>query len=100
MAQLTTIPGFTGEVLLPGDPAYDEHREVWNAIVDRRPAVIARCTSAADVAAAVRHGREAGLEIAVKCGGHSMIGISVPEGGLMVDLSPMNDVAVDPERRR
>ena len=95
-----TIPAFAGELVRPGDPTYDQHREVWNAMVDRRPALIARCTSAADVAAAVRHGREAGLEIAVRCGGHSMIGISVPEGGLMIDLSPMNEVRVDPEKRR
>jgi FAD/FMN-containing dehydrogenase len=95
-----TIPGFSGEVLLPDDPAYDTHREVWNAMVDRRPAVIARCTSAADVATALRHGREAGLEIAVKCGGHGMTGLSVPDGGLMIDLGPMNEVRIDPERRR
>jgi FAD/FMN-containing dehydrogenase len=95
-----TIPGITGEVIRPADPTFDEHREVWNAMVDRRPAIIARCTSTADVAAAVRHGREAGLEVAVKCGGHSMIGISVPDGGLMIDLSPMSGVRIDPERRR
>jgi FAD/FMN-containing dehydrogenase len=94
------IPGFAGEVIQPGDPTFDGHRAVWNAMVDRRPALIARCTSASDVAAAVRHGRDAGLEIAVKCGGHSMIGISVPEGGLMIDLGPMSEVRVDPERRR
>ena len=81
MEMRTAIRGFTGEVVQPGDPTFDTHREVWNGMVDRRPAIIARCTSAADVVAAVRYGREAGLEIAVKCGGHSMSGISVPEGG-------------------
>ncbi len=100
MGRPMTIPGFAGEVVLPGDPTFDEHREVWNAMVDRRPRVIARCTSADDVAAAVRHARDAGLEVAVKCGGHSMVGLSVPDGGLMIDLSPMNVVRIDPERRR
>ena len=87
-----TIRGFAGEVVAPGDPAYDTHREIWNAMVDRRPALIARCTSADDVAAAIRHGREAGLEIGVKCGGHGVLGLCVPEGGLMIDLSPMGEV--------
>lgn len=100
MPATTTIGGFTGEILLPGDDAYDSHREVWNAIVNRRPAVIARCTSAADVAAAIRYGRETNLEIAVKCGGHSMLGQSVPEGGLMIDLTPMSGVRVDPAAQR
>jgi FAD/FMN-containing dehydrogenase len=100
MGTPSSIPGFTGEVVLPGDPTFDQHREVWNGMVDRRPQVIARCTSAADVAAAVRYGREAGLEIAVKCGGHSMVGISVPEGGLMIDLGPMNEVRIDADQRR
>jgi FAD/FMN-containing dehydrogenase len=95
-----TIGGFAGEIVHPGDASYDAHREVWNAMVDRRPALIARCTSAADVAAAIRHGREAGLEIAVKSGGHNVLGLSIPEDGLMIDLSPMGDVRVDPERRR
>jgi FAD/FMN-containing dehydrogenase len=94
------IPGFAGEVIRPGDPTFDAHREVWNAMVDRRPAFIARCTSATDVAAAVRHAREAGLEVAVKCGGHSMVGLSVPDGGLMIDLSRMNEVRIDPGQRR
>jgi hypothetical protein len=100
VTNLTTIPGFAGELVQPGDVTYDGHREVWNAMVDRRPALIARCTSADDVAAAIYHGRDAGLEIAVKCGGHSVLGLSVPEGGLMIDLTPMGDVYVDPERRR
>jgi len=100
MPSTTTIRGFTGEIVLPGNDAYDTHREVWNAIVDRRPTVIARCTSAVDVAAAIRYGREANLEIAVKCGGHSMLGLSVPEGGLMIDLTPMSHVRVDPASHR
>ena len=94
------IPGFEGTLIGPGDDGYDTHREVWNAIVDRRPALIARCTSAADVAAAVRHGRERDLEIGVKCGGHSVLGLSVPHEGLMIDLSPMDHVRVDPDARR
>jgi FAD/FMN-containing dehydrogenase len=91
--------GFQGQILLPGNGAYEEARRVWNAIVDKRPAVIARCTSTADVASAVRFARDRDLEIGVRCGGHSITGLAVPEGGLMVDLSPMRSVRVDPSRR-
>lgn len=94
-----TIRGFAGELIGPSDATFDQHREVWNAMVDRRPALIARCTSEADVAAAIRHAREHDLEIAVKCGGHSIPGHSVPDGGLMIDLSPMNEVRVDAATR-
>jgi FAD/FMN-containing dehydrogenase len=92
--------GFHGQLLLPDQDGYHTARHVWNAMVDRRPAVIARCASPADVAAAVRLGRTLGLEIGVRCGGHSVLGLSVPEGGLMLDLSPMGSVRVDPDRRR
>jgi FAD/FMN-containing dehydrogenase len=95
-----TIPGFEGTLIGPDDDGYDTHREVWNAIVDRRPALIARCTSAADVAAAIGFARQRDLEIGVKCGGHSVLGLSVPESGLMIDLTPMGDVRVDPDARR
>ena len=100
MTDVSTIRGFAGEIVEPGHVAFDTHREIWNAMVDRRPAVIARCTSAEDVAAAIRHGRDAGLEIAVKCGGHGVLGLAVPECGLMIDLSPMGEVRVDPASRR
>jgi FAD/FMN-containing dehydrogenase len=73
--------GFDGQVLLPGEPGYHEARQVWNAMVDRRPAAIARCASPADVAAAVGFARAQELEIGVRGGGHSVLGISVPEGG-------------------
>ncbi|TMD97236.1 MAG: FAD-binding oxidoreductase [Chloroflexi bacterium] len=69
-------------------------------MVDRRPAAILRCKSAEDVVAAVRFARESDLEIAVKCGGHSVLGLSVPNGGVMIDLTPINDVRVDPVARR
>lgn len=88
-----------GDLLLPGDPAYDRARRVWNAMVDRRPRMIARCASVADVQTAVRAAREQGLEIGVRCGGHSVLGLSVPDDGLMVDLTPMGRAAVDPVRR-
>ncbi|MQA95957.1 MAG: FAD-binding protein [Streptosporangiales bacterium] len=92
--------GFSGQVLLPGDDGYDDRRRVWNAMVDRRPAIIARCADAKDVAAAVRFGRTCGLEVGVRCGGHSILGLPVSEGGLMIDMTPMDAVRVDPERRR
>ena len=89
-----------GSVVLPGDPAYDETRTIWNAIVDRRPELIVRCASVRDVVTAVRTARERDLEIGVRCGGHSAAGHAVPDGGLMVDLSPMRAVLVDPGERR
>lgn len=85
-----------GEFLLAGDPGYDEARTVWNAMVDRHPAVIARCRSTADVAAAVRFARSRDLEIGVRCGGHNIAGLAVPAGGLMIDLTPLGTVTVDP----
>jgi FAD/FMN-containing dehydrogenase len=96
----TSIPGFAGELVRPGDDGYDRHRRVWNAMADRRPTLIARCASADDVAAAVRFGRAQDLEIGVRCGGHGILGFAVPEAGLMIDLTPMGEVRVDPERRR
>src|SRR5205807_9448660 len=100
MAAVTRIPDFGGELILPAHDAYDRSRAVWNGIVDRRPAAILRCASPEDVVAAVRSARETDLEIAVKCGGHSVLGLSVPNGGMMIDLSPLSAVRVDPERRK
>src|SRR6266540_2246200 len=91
---------FEGQVLLPGEDGYHQARQVWNAMVDRKPALVTRCASPADVAAAVGFAREQELEIGVRCGGHSVLGISVPEGGLMVDLTPLRSVRVDPARGR
>jgi FAD/FMN-containing dehydrogenase len=87
------------QLLTEGDTGYDEARTVWNAMVDRRPAAIARCHDTAEVAAAVRYARDHDLEIAVRCGGHNIAGLAVPEGGLMIDLTPMNEVRVDPEQQ-
>ena len=87
-------------ILRPGEAGYDEARQVWNAMVDRHPAMIARCRENRDVVAAISLARREGLEIGVRCGGHSVVGHAVPEGGLMVDLRPMGGVRVDPDRRR
>jgi FAD/FMN-containing dehydrogenase len=89
-----------GQRLFPDDDGYDAARGVWNAMVDRRPRLIARCASVADVVTAVRAARELDLEIGVRCGGHSVLGLCVPEDGLMIDLTPMGSVRVDPEQRR
>src|SRR5437588_1136098 len=89
-----------GTVLVPGDADYDEARTVWNAAIDRRPAVIARCSNATDVSAAVSFGVQNGLEIAVRGGAHGVSGKAVVDDGLMIDLSAMNSVVVDPDARR
>jgi FAD/FMN-containing dehydrogenase len=90
----------TAEVLRPGDHGYDDARQVWNAMFDRRPAMIVRCRTVQDVAGAVRTARERGLEVSVRCGGHSAAGFGVTDGGLMIDLTPMGRARVDPARRR
>jgi FAD/FMN-containing dehydrogenase len=107
--EMTTVTGgltksladrLQGRLLGPAHENYDEMRTVWNAVVDRRPQLIARCASRDDVAAAVRFAREHDLEIGVRGGGHGVLGLAVPEGGLMIDLTPMGAVTVDAERRR
>src|SRR5438309_4254525 len=91
---------FDGGVLLPGDPGYVAARAVWNAMVDRRPRLVARCRNVRDVQAAVRAARDLKLEIGVRCGGHSVVGLAVPNDGLMIDLTPMGSVRVDPIQKR
>ncbi len=89
-----------GAVLLPDDDGYDEARSVYNGDIDRRPAVVVRCVGPDDVAAALAFAQESGLEVAVRGGGHGYWGAAVPEGGLMVDLSRIDHVVVDPDARR
>ena len=90
---------FTGEILRPGGAGYDEARRVHNGLIDKRPSIIARCRGTADVADAVLLGREGGLEVSVRGGGHNVAGRAVTDGGLMIDLAPMRGIHVDPEAR-
>ncbi len=92
--------GLRGALLRPGQPGYDDARTLYNAMIDRRPALIARCAGAADVIRAVNFARESGLLLSVKGGGHNVAGNAVCDGGLMIDLSPMKGVRVDPSARR
>ena len=88
-----------GVLLAPGEPGYDDARSVWNAMIDRRPAAIARCLGAVDVVSCVNFAREHGLPVSVKGGGHNIAGLAVCEGGLMLDMSLMRGVWVNPESR-
>jgi FAD/FMN-containing dehydrogenase len=91
--------GFRGAVLTPDDPAYDDTRKVWNAMIDRRPGLILRCSGSVDVLHALRFVRTHALLSAVRGGGHNIAGLAVPEGGVMIDLSTMRGVWVDAARR-
>jgi FAD/FMN-containing dehydrogenase len=91
--------GFSGELLRPGQPGYDEARRVFNGMFDRRPAGIARCANAADVAAAVSYARNQGLPTAVRGGGHSVAGLSTVDDGIVIDLVGLKLITVDPQTR-
>ena len=96
----STITGFVGAVISPNEPGYDAARTIWNAMHDRRPTLIVQPRSAPDVAAAIRYARAAGLQIAVRGGGHSMPGHSVCDDGMVIDLRALNQVLVNPQTRR
>ena len=89
-----------GTLLQPGDGDYDAARVVWNGMIDRRPSIIARCRGVADVIASVDFARAHGLRVAVRGGGHNVAGYAVCDGGMMIDLSLMRAVRVDPRARR
>ena len=91
---------FQGDLLLPPDQRYETARRVWNASIDRHPALIARCTGPGDVVSALRAARRHGLDVAVRGGGHSIAGLGVADGAMTIDLSRMAAVRVDPDARR
>lgn len=90
----------TGAVLTPGDDGYDASRQLWNGMIDARPAVIARCATSADVQAVVRCASAERLMIAVRGGGHNVAGTATHDGAIVIDLSDMNTVNIDPVNRR
>ena len=90
---------FTGQLLQPNDPGYDEARRVHNGLIDKRPALIARCRGVADVVDAVKLGHDLGLEVAVRGGGHNVAGRATVDNGLMIDLATMKGIDVDPIRK-
>ena len=95
----THIPAFRGQAIGPDGEGYDDARAIWNGAIDRRPRLIARCTGTADIAAAVRFARERDLEIAVRGGGHNVAGTALCDDGIVIDLSAMRGVTVDPVAR-
>src|SRR6478752_5810701 len=98
-ARTCRADGFSGQLIGPEQPGYDEGRRVFNAMIDRRPALIARCASTADVVAAVHAAREHGLAVAVRGGGHSFSGLSTCDDGIVIDLGGLKKIDVDPEAK-
>jgi len=96
---MRTIGGFEGTQLRPSDPGYDEARALFNAMVDRRPGLIAQCATADDVARAIAHARRERVPLAVRAGGHSVAGLSLCAGGVVVDVRALKQIAVDPRER-
>src|SRR5579859_1515921 len=90
---------FQGQLIGPDDPAYDETRKIWNAMIKRRPGLIAVCSGVADVMAAVRFARKRDLLVAVRGGGHNVAGTALCDEGLVIDLSRLKGMDVDPEMR-
>src|SRR2546429_6028001 len=104
MVSTIEIPGemrasFTGELIAPADPGYEQARRVHNGLIDKRPALIARCRTVPDIVDAVTIGREQATEISVRGGGHNVAGLAVTDGGLMIDLAPMKGIRIDPAPR-
>ena len=89
--------GLQGSLCLPDEAGYDEARTIWNAMIDRRPGAVVRCRVASDVIACRALARDNGLLVAVRGGGHNIAGNAVCEGGLLIDLSPMRSVRIDPK---
>lgn len=98
-ATIPTVPGFSGEVIAPGDARYDEVRQVFNGMIDKRPRLVLQCRSQDDIVAAVRYAVAAGAEIAVRSGGHSVAGHSATDGGIVIDLTQLRGVRVDAQAR-
>ena len=92
--------GVRGEVLLPRSEAYESARKIWNAMIDKRPALIARCTQSADVVSALNFARDNGLLLAIRGGGHNIAGNAVCDDGIVIDLSRMKAAKVDAAARR
>ena len=88
-----------GQLLAPGEPAYEQARQLWNGMIDQRPAMIVQPTGVSDVIQAIRFARENDFEISIKGGGHNVAGLATTNGGVMLDLQFMRSVRVDPERR-
>jgi FAD/FMN-containing dehydrogenase len=97
--ELESLEAFSGDLLRPGDSGYEEARRGFNGLIDKRPALIARCLGEADIADVIAYARDAGLEISVRGGGHSVAGRCFTEGGVMIDLSRMKGIYVDPSAR-
>src|SRR5215472_17431007 len=91
---------FKGDILCPSDPGYEEARTIWNGMVAQKPGLIARCVDVRDIQAAIGAATDTRILSAVRCGGHSLAGFSTCDGGLVIDLSRMREVTVDPDARR